>query len=109
MPSCAQLRIAIEQIPPQGLQLKGVASIHELAIGENSRISCPQPLHFALNVVLINDDVLAQGRLETMLKCRCDRCLAIYEHHLVTDNICHLIEDPVDKIVDLTERIREDM
>lgn len=109
MSTTFQLRVLVTNLPPEGVTLRGDVSFLQLRIEDDELVSCPYPVQFQLRVTPIMDGVLAQGRLETRLCCRCDRCLGEYEVAVMTQDVCHLFEDVEAGEVDLTEVVREDI
>ncbi len=78
-------------------------------------IAAQRPLRYDLSVELLGREVLASGRIETILDCRCVRCLEPFGFDLVLDPwTCALPLDGdeaipiVNESVDLTPQLRED-
>jgi uncharacterized protein len=109
MNSCPELVIGIDRLPPEGKSVTGELPMSALDVPEDDRISCPQPLAFDLSVAPVQGKVLVRGRLSTVLRCRCDRCLTYYSLPLATEDVCHLFEVEHQKFVDLTGDVREDI
>lgn len=104
-----QLQVFIANLPPEGRPVAGEVRFSTLDIRDDDCIACPNPLRYSLHVAPVGQQLLVRGRLETVLRCRCDRCLGSYDLPLATDDVCHLFEDVGDDVVDLTEYVREDI
>ena len=74
----------------------------------DSRIKTIHPFAYDLKVSKVSNELLIRGEVELPLSCVCDSCLQDFDHSVVTDDICHVIENPPDT-VDLTNYIREDI
>ena len=103
------LTLQIEKLPPEGVDFQGEVSFEELEIAPDDMTQFPQPVHFQLHVAPTREGILAQGRLEAVLRCRCDKCLTYYSHPIATTDVCHFFETPDALEIDLTEGIREDI
>ena len=102
-------RVNLDTVPPEGLQLSGEVTFSLLEVEDDDRVKCPEPLAFSLQITIVQSSYLVQGELRTVLRCRCDRCLCECERPVSTTDVCHLIEEGGDPIVDLTPDIREDI
>ena len=109
MSDVAQLRVLVFNLPASGVTLRGQVSFSQLGIADSELVSCPEPVRFELQVTPLSNEVLAQGRLESRLRCRCDRCLGEYDLPIVTEDVCHLFEGVEAGEIDLTEGGREDI
>jgi uncharacterized protein len=79
-------------------------------------IHVTQPLHYDLQVELIDKSVWVHGQLQLTLDCECVRCLKPFQYELRLDNWhCHLPLEGEDRVsvvndcVDLTPYVREDI
>lgn len=80
-----------------------------LAVHDGDRLTCPNPITYELSAKIVRQSLLVEGRVRTQVECQCDRCLTQYTQAIENSAICHYCEIPDDKIVDLTEEIREDI
>ncbi len=104
-----RLQIAVEGLPEEGTILEGEVSFADLDIEEDSHISLPHPLLYKLHVSPVKEKVLVQGELKALVRCRCDRCLTYFDLPVSTTDVCHYVDVPANRIVDLTEGVREDI
>ncbi len=109
MSTCSELRFLIEHLPNDGLVAVGEVPFSSLDVADEERIICAQPLAFRLHIAPVHGGILVQGHLSTVLRCRCDRCLHYYDLPVSTDEVCHLREGTREKVIDLTEDVREDI
>ncbi len=98
------------------VHLQGVLAVDELALGlADPCLEAKRPLTYDLVAEMMGDEVFVQGSLETILDCRCVRCLEPFEYPLRLTPWATLIEiqgedavELVGEAVDLTPQIRED-
>jgi len=109
MKSCAQLCVPVGQLPENGLTVTVDVAFAALDIEDTERIACPERLQVQLHIARVGHEILARGELHSTLVCHCDRCLETYRHPVATADVCHLVEEPADLTIDLTEAIREDI
>jgi len=107
--SRSPLVISVLNLPEAGIEVAGAVPFAALAVAPDDRIACPGPLAFTLHLAPVRGGVLVRGRLQTVIRCRCDRCLAYYNKTVRTDDVCHLLEDLPEPVVDLTAAVREDI
>lgn len=111
------LTFNVRHLEEGDIHLRGKLPVEELDIASLDELIHPsQPLDYDLNVERMERSILAQGRLELVLRCECARCLRSFEHGLLLpDWACHMPlegEEPVlisNDVVDLTPYIREDI
>ena len=97
--------------------LGGSLPVEELDIDPHDEvIQVRHPLEHELEVQMLEDGLLVQGRLHLVLECQCVRCLKPFHYHLALEHwTCHLPlqgEDcavVVNDCVDLTPYVREDI
>jgi uncharacterized protein len=94
------------ELPAQALELEGI----------DEMIRVTEPLHYALDVERVGQNVIVQGNLRLTLECECVRCLKPFKVPLEFDNwVADLPltgEEAVaveNDCVDLTPFIREDI
>jgi uncharacterized protein len=116
MPLTANLR----HLENRNLVLRGELPLAELDLdARDPMIRATSPLHYDLEVELLDDSLLVQGLLQLTLECQCVRCLKPFEFLLELDPwMLHLPlapledEEPVtikNDCVDLTSWVREDI
>jgi uncharacterized protein len=103
------LIVNTEEVREGGLILRGELPALIFDISEDDRIKYPNSISYEVRLNIVNHALLVEGTAETILRCRCDRCLGSYDHLVHNANICHYLEIPDDRLVDLTEEIREDI
>ena len=102
------------------LALRGELPLTDLEFdARDAMIRAAQPLHYDLEIELLDDAVLVQGLLRLKLDCQCVRCLKNFEFELELDPwTLHLPFEPLEgeeavaiknDCVDLTPFVREDI
>jgi uncharacterized metal-binding protein YceD (DUF177 family) len=107
------------------LENRNLALCGELPLAEldftlrDDMIRVTQPLHYDLEIELLDDALLIQGLLRLTLNCQCVRCLKDFEFELELDPwTLHLPLEPMEgeeattiknDCVDLTSLVREDI
>ena len=111
------LLVNIQQLARNAQTLKGELEIADLELGMNDPVAqANDPLEYELEVEMLEQAVLARGRLRLKLDCQCVRCLKPFAIQLKLDGwACHLPLEGEDAVpvandsVDLTPHIREDI
>ena len=103
------LKININRIPTEGLDLKGAMDSTDFPVRETDSFSFSDPLIYDLHVSLIQQKLLVNGSASIKIKCICDRCLGKFNLGVKVSDICHYIEDFSGDEVDISELIREDL
>jgi uncharacterized metal-binding protein YceD (DUF177 family) len=111
------IRVNIRHLVSRDVRLHGELSVAELDIEHADEvIHLRRPLQYDMEVELLEDAVLARGRLQLTLDCDCVRCLKPVLVKLDLDDwACHLPLGGDDKVavtndsVDLTPYVREDI
>lgn len=96
-------------VPEEGITIRGDIKFAELDIPQSDRMEAVEALALDVRVHPVQSAVLAQGRAETVLRCRCDRCLTYFDYRLSVKNICHYYKLAEVETVDLTDDIRQDI
>ena len=109
MPNDFRLLVNVAHIQEKGFILCGKLPASVLNDIDNDRLRCANPLHYRLHLKLVTKALLITGDVSIELNSRCDRCLSYYIHRLQNKDICHYMDIPFDKQLDLTENIREDI
>ena len=104
-----RLFINVAHIGENGLTLSGELPAKIFDIGNSERLSCTRPLTYDININIVSTAVLVTGKVGAVFSCKCDKCLMDYLQPLNNENVCHYIEVPPDRQLDLTEEIREDI
>ncbi len=104
-----RLRINAAHIQAPGLEMAGQLLPTILDLGDSLPDRDIAAIDYRLHIALVSEELLAKGVVSTIIHGPCDRCLASYGHVITNADICHLVVIPTDKIVDLTEAIREDI
>ena len=110
------LKVNLRHLEEHELRLKGELPVKELDLDlRDELIRATQPLHYDLEVELLDDSLLVRGSLQITLDCQCVRCLKDFEFNLELDPwTLHLPlagEDAAtvkNDCVDLTTMVRED-
>jgi uncharacterized protein len=114
------LTINLRHLENRNLVLRGELPLAELDFDlRDDLIRATQPLHYDLEIEMIDDSLLVQGLLQLKLECRCVRCLKDFEFQLELDPwTLHLPLEPLEgeeavpiknDCVDLTPLVREDI
>lgn len=111
------LTFNLRHLEEKNLPLKGELPVAELDLATlDELVHVKGPVFYDLEIQLLEQAILAQGKLAITLECECARCLKPYQHDLKIDGwACHLPlegEESVSVIndcVDLTPHIREDI
>jgi uncharacterized protein len=114
------LSVNLRHLENRNLVLCGELPLAELDFAlRDDMIRVTQPLHYDLEVELLDDALLVQGLLRLTLECQCVRCLKDFEFDLELDPwTLHLPLEPLEgedavsiknDCVDLTPFMREDI
>lgn len=114
------LIVNLRQLENRDLVLRGELPLADLEFDARDEMIRPtQPLHYDLEVELLEDALLVQGLLRLKLDCQCVRCLKDFEFELELDPwTLHLPFEPLEgeeavsfknDCVDLTPHLREDI
>ena len=104
-----RLLVNVAHIEKRGFTISGELPPKIFDIKNSNRLRCTNPLRYELHISLVSKAVLVAGKVSTVLHCKCDRCLTVYAHPLTNDGVCHFVDIPGDRQLDLTAKIREDM
>ena len=114
------LIVNLRHLENRNLVLCGELPLAELDFAlRDDMIRVTQPLHYDLEIELLDDSLLVQGLLQLPLNCQCVRCLKDFEFNLELDPwTLHLPLEPLEDeeattikndCVDLTPLMREDI
>ena len=114
------LTVNLRHLENRNLVLCGELPLAELALDlRDEMIRATQPLHYDLEIEMLDDSLLVQGLLRLTLDCQCVRCLKNFEFVLELDPwTLHLPLKPLEggeavsiknDCVDLTPMMREDI
>lgn len=111
------LNVNLRHLTRDSVRLKGELPVKELDLDiHDELVQFKEPLRHDIEVQLLEQNILAQGKLEITVDCECVRCLKSFRYKLkLPDWVCHLPlvgEDAAkvtDDSVDLTEYVREDI
>jgi uncharacterized protein len=114
------LTVNLRHLENRDLVLRGELPLAELEFdAHDEMIRAAQPLHYDLEIEMLDDALLVQGLLRLALDCRCVRCLKDFEFVLELDPwTLHLPLEPLEgedavsiknDCVDLTPLVREDI
>jgi uncharacterized protein len=114
------LIVNLRHLDNRNLDLHGELPLADLDLeAPDQMIRITQPLHYDLEIELLDDALLVQGLLRVELDCQCVRCLKDFKHELELDPwTLHLPFEPLDgeeavsiknDCVDLTPHLREDI
>jgi uncharacterized metal-binding protein YceD (DUF177 family) len=114
------LTVNLRHLENRNLVLRGELPLAELEFDlRDDLIRATQPLHYDLEIEMLDDSLLVQGLLRLKLECRCVRCLKDFEFNLELDPwTLHLPLEPLadeegvsikNDCVDLTPLMREDI
>jgi uncharacterized metal-binding protein YceD (DUF177 family) len=111
------LTVNLRHLENRNLVLRGELPLAELELdARDEMIRATHPLHYDLEIEMLDDSLLVQGLLRIMLDCQCVRCLKDFEFELELDPWTQYLplegEDAVsikNDCVDLTPLVREDI
>jgi uncharacterized protein len=114
------LTVNLRHLENRNLELHGELPLAELELDlRDEMIRVAQPLHYDLEIELLDDSLLVQGSLCLTLECQCVRCLKNFEFDLELDPWTQYLpltpvedEDAVsikNDCADLTPLVREDI
>jgi uncharacterized metal-binding protein YceD (DUF177 family) len=114
------LTVNLRHLENRNLVLCGELPLVELDFEvRDEMIRATQPLHYDLEIEMLDDSLLVRGLLRLKLECRCVRCLKDFEFELELDPwTLHLPLEPLEgeeavsvknDCVDLTPWVREDI
>lgn len=114
------LTVNLRHLENRNLALRGELPLADLAFdARDEMIRAAHPLHYDLEIELLDDALLVQGLLRLKLDCQCVRCLKDFEFELELDPwTLHLPFEPLageeavsikNDCVDLTPHLREDI
>lgn len=100
------MRIDLEKIPPEGLNIQEQEATSILAVEEKD-IEFKVPVNVSVSVNLTSGTLLVQGKLETKVGLVCGRCLNKFQELLVNKDFSFDLDVRGQTEVDITENIRE--
>ncbi|MEI9864167.1 MAG: YceD family protein [Limisphaerales bacterium] len=114
------LIINIRHLENRNLELCGELPLAELDLNlRDDLIRATHPLHYDLEIEMLEDSLLVQGLLRLNLECQCVRCLKDFDFELELDPwTLHIPFEPLEDeetltikndCVDLTPQVREDI
>lgn len=109
MTSVPQLCFQVTDLPSQGKTVEGSVPLAALDPGDDERLEFPYPLHFRLLIAPVQQGILARGRLDTVVRAPCDRCLCDVDVTVTVADACYHFEEVPLGSLDLTEAVREDI
>src|SRR4051812_32588979 len=81
------LTFNLRHLDKKSLQLEGTLSADELELNDvDELVQVPEPLHYALTLERLNEDILVRGELDCELACQCVRCLRSFAVKLDLDD-----------------------
>ena len=113
----ATLLVNLRHLENDNVHLCGEVPVEELDLeARDDLIRANKPLHFDLEVQMLEQSLLLQGRVSLTLECECVRCLKPFSHLIQFDPwTCHIPLEGEEKAtvendcVDLTPYLREDI
>jgi uncharacterized metal-binding protein YceD (DUF177 family) len=102
------MKVHLNQIPPEGLHLSGVADPEELDLRAGGDILSADPLQYELDLGLSGGGLFATGRLSASLDMRCVSCLQSFRYRIEVPHFAMQTELTGGETVDLTPFVRED-
>jgi uncharacterized protein len=102
------MKIYLNDLPPEGAVYEGELPEEVLELGDDELVTCAGPVHYRLRAVVVSDEFLVDGTLDTGLRMHCRRCDGVFGGML--DKLAYHYDQPLDpapEYVDLTADIRE--
>ncbi|HUB86677.1 MAG TPA: YceD family protein [Verrucomicrobiae bacterium] len=111
------LSVNLRHLEKREIHLRGESPAAKLDFDlQDDMIRAEKPLRYDLHVEKLQQAILVQGKLETVLDCQCVRCLKPFQQKIELPHwALHLLLEGEDKVpvdndcVDLTPFVREDM
>ena len=105
------IAVKLTEIPEEGLQFTGETSTDIFAFAETETEVRPRgPVSYDLHLSRVGPElILAQGKLVGRFDLRCVVCLEHFPFTLTLDGYAADLDLPEDGVLDLTERVREDL
>ena len=102
------MKVHLNQIPPEGLQISGEENGDFLELSDET-IHAIGPLTYSLDVGLSDDGLFATGSLEQDFEMECVSCLRRFVLPLRMPDFAMQMELDGRELVDLTPQVREDI
>ena len=102
------MKINVCHIPAEGKRYVGDEAIEDLKF-EEGIFRFEQSVHYELEVIVIGDEVLVRGTLQTRVQATCVRTLEPFELPVFIEDFTVHVAEVQGDIVDLTPHIREDI
>ena len=102
------MKIHTLQIPPEGKHFEGEDPASVLDLQDPSAVPTA-PLAYALDVGLSDGGLFATGRIQSVFRLHCVKCLESFEYPVVIPDFACQVEIGSSQEVDLTESLREDI
>ena len=111
------LHVNVTSLREEPLILEGAADPATFELGDmDELIHAENPVRYRLEVQLLDQNLLVRGRVHTVLRCECARCLKSFEHAVdLPEWSCFLplqgeeAATVENDCVDLTPHLREDI
>src|SRR5438874_2224355 len=100
------MKIHLNQIPTQGLHLKGQ---EDCPLGDLAEVRCVRPLRYELDVGMSDNALWAQGALWQTVELSCVACLEKFEHEIAVPEFALHTELHGPETIDITPFLREDI
>jgi len=102
------MRIYLYDLPPEGGVFEGDLLPDIVESSDEDPVQCAGPIHYRLHAVVVSDELLVDGTLDTPLRLHCRRCDCVFAGAL--DPLAYHYDQSVvsaPEYVDLTDDIRE--
>jgi uncharacterized protein len=102
------LKINLRLLEKKDLPLAGEIPPGELGL-EDTPDEVFGPVAYDLQATRPGGGVLLRGRVATVLRTTCGRCLAAFDLALAANDVCHFYEHPQGEEIDVAPDLREDL
>ncbi len=104
-----RLSINLSTIGENGRSIQGRLPSSIFEIKSLNYLECSRPIDYNLDISIVTHSVLIKGRVKTLIKRQCDRCLTMCDCTIENIRVCHYIPVTDEKIIDFTDQLREDI
>ncbi|MDA0321766.1 MAG: DUF177 domain-containing protein [Verrucomicrobia bacterium] len=100
--------VDLAKVSPEGDRFIGQEPPGAMDLSSEESVEIREGLRYDLTVQVLGDELLARGRVELDLACRCSRCAEFFATSVFDGHFDLIRELPEkDRLIDLTEDLRE--
>ncbi len=103
------IKIIVDNLTIEGIRYEGEEPAALLKVSEDTPLEISAPIEYDFVASIAATDVIIRGEVWTTVKGQCGRCLCDIELEAANEDVCHLIEDPGQGEINITDKILEDL